>query len=237
MYFVNQRGSFLTAQACARAMLKQEPPGGVIVNVASEAGLEGSSGQSVYSGTKAAMYGYTRSWAKELGGQGIRVLGVAPGVRTPPPESQRASYPLPPSPRRVAPAAASARMKHTIAALNAARMSKEATSGRRSNKRQRSRLTMHHLSRRRRRLPPALLGIRSRGGEPFVQPPPSNQKPSSPDLPPPPPFRPLFPMPLPSSPALPLPLLTTTNHAIVRSWRRPASARLSTRRRSPTPAT
>ena len=40
---------------------------GVIINMASESGLEGSEGQSGYSATKAAIYGLTRSWAKELG--------------------------------------------------------------------------------------------------------------------------------------------------------------------------
>ena len=38
---------FLCAQACARQMLKQG--GGVIVNMSSESGKEGSQGQSAYS--------------------------------------------------------------------------------------------------------------------------------------------------------------------------------------------
>ena len=42
--------------------------------------MEGSEGQSVYAGTKAAVYNLTRSWAKELGRQGVRVVGVAPGI-------------------------------------------------------------------------------------------------------------------------------------------------------------
>ncbi len=75
---VNQKGMFLCAQAAARQMLKQG--GGVIVNMASEAGSEGSAGQSVYAATKAAAYALTRSWAKELGQQGVRVVGVAPGI-------------------------------------------------------------------------------------------------------------------------------------------------------------
>ena len=37
-------------------------------------------GQSVYSGTKAAVYTLTRAWAKELGRHNIRVVGVAPGI-------------------------------------------------------------------------------------------------------------------------------------------------------------
>lgn len=76
---INQKGLFLCAQAAARAMLKSGK-GGVIVNVASESGMEGSEGQSVYAGTKAATYNLTRSWAKELGKQGVRVVGIAPGI-------------------------------------------------------------------------------------------------------------------------------------------------------------
>ena len=57
--------------------------GGVIVNMASESGLEGSAGQSVYAASKAAVYSLTRSWAKELGPRGVRVVGVAPGPLEP----------------------------------------------------------------------------------------------------------------------------------------------------------
>jgi sorbitol-6-phosphate 2-dehydrogenase len=76
---VNQKGVFLCAQAAARVMI-DSGKGGVIVNVASEAGMEGSRGQSVYSGTKAAVYTLTRAWAKELGQHNIRVVGIAPGI-------------------------------------------------------------------------------------------------------------------------------------------------------------
>ncbi|ETW68036.1 hypothetical protein N577_009350 [Lacticaseibacillus rhamnosus 2166] len=48
--------------------------------MSSEAGLEGSVGQSVYSASKGAINGFTRSWAKELGKFNIRVVGVAPGI-------------------------------------------------------------------------------------------------------------------------------------------------------------
>ena len=45
--------------------------------------MEGSAGQSCYSATKGAVNGFTRSWAKELGPKGIRVVGVAPGINEP----------------------------------------------------------------------------------------------------------------------------------------------------------
>lgn len=76
---INQKGLFLCAQAVARVMIKSGK-GGVIINMASESGMEGSQGQSVYAGTKAAVYTLTRSWAKELGNHNVRVVGVAPGI-------------------------------------------------------------------------------------------------------------------------------------------------------------
>ena len=79
MVSINQKGYYLCAQAVARAMIKSGR-GGVIVNMTSESGLEGSEGQSVYAATKAAIYSMTRSWAKELGKHNIRVVGIAPGI-------------------------------------------------------------------------------------------------------------------------------------------------------------
>ena len=76
---INQKGVFLCAQAAARVMIKSGR-GGVIINMASESGMEGSEGQSVYAATKAAIYNLTRSWAKELGKHNIRIVGVAPGI-------------------------------------------------------------------------------------------------------------------------------------------------------------
>lgn len=78
MVNINQKGTFLLSQAAARHMIKQKS--GVIVNLSSESGLEGSEGQSCYAATKAALYSFTRSWAKELGKFNLRVVGVAPGI-------------------------------------------------------------------------------------------------------------------------------------------------------------
>lgn len=79
MVSINQKGYFLCAQAAARIMIKSGG-GGVIINMTSESGLEGSQGQSIYAATKAAIYSLTRSWAKELGKHNIRVVGIAPGI-------------------------------------------------------------------------------------------------------------------------------------------------------------
>jgi sorbitol-6-phosphate 2-dehydrogenase len=70
-------------------MVKQHD--GVIVNVSSESGLEGSEGQSCYAATKAALNSFTRSWSKELGKHGIRVVGIAPGILEKPGYARRST--------------------------------------------------------------------------------------------------------------------------------------------------
>ena len=75
---VNLKGVYLCAQAAGRVMVGKKD--GVIINMSSESGLEGSEGQSIYAATKNAVNSFTRSWAKELGRKGVRVVGVAPGI-------------------------------------------------------------------------------------------------------------------------------------------------------------
>lgn len=79
MVNVNQKGVVFVTQAVVRHMINKKVKG-VIINISSESGMEGSVGQSLYSATKGAVNSYTRSWAKELGKFGIRVVGVAPGI-------------------------------------------------------------------------------------------------------------------------------------------------------------
>lgn len=76
---VNQKGMVFTTQAVVKQMLKDKVKG-TIINISSESGMEGSVGQSLYSATKGAVNSYTRSWAKELGKFGIRVVAIAPGI-------------------------------------------------------------------------------------------------------------------------------------------------------------
>jgi 3alpha(or 20beta)-hydroxysteroid dehydrogenase len=80
---VNQLGTLLGMQAVAEAM--KATGGGAIVNVSSGAGMGGFPGQIVYSSTKWAIRGMTKTAAIELGGPGgIRVNSVHPGpVDTP----------------------------------------------------------------------------------------------------------------------------------------------------------
>lgn len=75
---VNIRGVYLMAQALGHEFVKNGK--GVIINMSSESGLEGSEGQSIYAATKNAVNSFTRSWSKELGRYNVRVVGVAPGI-------------------------------------------------------------------------------------------------------------------------------------------------------------
>lgn len=74
---INLRGAILLTQACAKTMIKRGA--GSVVNISSVNGVKGHSGVSVYSATKAALDGMTRSLARELGPRNIRVNSVAPG--------------------------------------------------------------------------------------------------------------------------------------------------------------
>jgi 3-oxoacyl-[acyl-carrier protein] reductase len=42
-------------------------------------GLYGNFGQTNYAATKSGVIGFTKTWARELGPQGIRVVAVCPG--------------------------------------------------------------------------------------------------------------------------------------------------------------
>jgi 3-oxoacyl-[acyl-carrier protein] reductase len=53
---------------------------GRIINVTSINGLRGKFGQTNYSASKAGIVGYTKAVAKELGGFGVTVNAVAPGL-------------------------------------------------------------------------------------------------------------------------------------------------------------
>ena len=53
---------------------------GSIINISSVWGIHGASCEAVYSASKAAVIGFTKAMAKELGPSGIRVNCIAPGV-------------------------------------------------------------------------------------------------------------------------------------------------------------
>jgi 3-oxoacyl-[acyl-carrier protein] reductase len=73
----NLSGAFRWAKAvCRPMMLKQS---GVIVNVASVAGILGVGGQTNYAASKGGILALTRALAAEFGPKGIRVNAVVPG--------------------------------------------------------------------------------------------------------------------------------------------------------------
>ena len=74
---VNLRPHFFTAQAAAAGM--RNMGGGAIINFSSVSYMMGNSGYPVYATTKAAITGLTRSLARELGKDNIRVNALMPG--------------------------------------------------------------------------------------------------------------------------------------------------------------
>ena len=75
---VNITGQFLCARQ-AIGLLK-ESKAGVMINLSSAAGHLGFAGRSVYSASKWAVIGFTKSLAIELGPYGIRVNAILPGA-------------------------------------------------------------------------------------------------------------------------------------------------------------
>ena len=78
MFKVNVIAVIEMVQLASRLMARSG--GGSIVNIASVTAVLGSPGQSAYSATKGAIISFTKSAAKELAPQGIRVNAVAPGI-------------------------------------------------------------------------------------------------------------------------------------------------------------
>lgn len=82
MFDINVLGSFLCAREAVRRMsTRHGGTGGAIVNVSSAAARLGAPGQYVdYAAAKAAIDAFTIGLAKEVGGEGIRVNAVRPGL-------------------------------------------------------------------------------------------------------------------------------------------------------------
>lgn len=75
---VNITAPILMAKYLSRAMMVSGTAGRII-NIGSIIGSTGYSGLSVYGASKAAMEGFTRSLAREIGKRGITVVTLAPG--------------------------------------------------------------------------------------------------------------------------------------------------------------
>jgi 3-hydroxyacyl-CoA dehydrogenase/3-hydroxy-2-methylbutyryl-CoA dehydrogenase len=81
---INLIGLFDVVRWSAYHMAENEPgedgERGLIVNVGSVAGLEGQVGQAAYTASKGGVLALTIQLARDLERQGVRVMGVAPGM-------------------------------------------------------------------------------------------------------------------------------------------------------------
>jgi 3-oxoacyl-[acyl-carrier protein] reductase len=74
----NVRGGYLCSRAALRGMLRAR--WGRIVNLSSAVAIRGNAGQTAYAASKSAIVGITKSLAREVGGKGITVNAICPGL-------------------------------------------------------------------------------------------------------------------------------------------------------------
>lgn len=77
---LNLRATFLCTRLALRRMVRNR--WGRVINIGSVVGIAGNVGQANYSAAKAAVIGFTKSVAKEVGTRNITVNCVAPGYIT-----------------------------------------------------------------------------------------------------------------------------------------------------------
>jgi 2-hydroxycyclohexanecarboxyl-CoA dehydrogenase len=77
LWAVNLRGTLLATRAVLPGMVTRER--GRIVNIGSDAGRVGSSGEAVYSATKGGVIAFTKTLAREVARHGVTVNCVCPG--------------------------------------------------------------------------------------------------------------------------------------------------------------
>lgn len=75
---VNLKGVFFGSQAAARRMVAND--GGTIINISSVEGLQGDGRTTTYSASKGGVRLLTYALADELGGEGVRVNAIHPGL-------------------------------------------------------------------------------------------------------------------------------------------------------------
>jgi 3-oxoacyl-[acyl-carrier protein] reductase len=74
---INMKSVFNMTKAVVPPMLKAKS--GSIINISSVVGVKGNAGQANYAASKAAINGFTKSIALELGSRNIRCNAIAPG--------------------------------------------------------------------------------------------------------------------------------------------------------------
>lgn len=73
----NLKSIFNLTKHVIRPMMKNR--GGSIINMSSIVGMTGNAGQANYAASKAGIFGFTKSIAKEMGSRNIRCNAIAPG--------------------------------------------------------------------------------------------------------------------------------------------------------------
>lgn len=77
VFSTNVYGTIYNSQLAIKSMMRNRK--GSIINLSSIVGTNGNSGQSIYSASKSAIIGFTKSLSKELAGLNIRANALAPG--------------------------------------------------------------------------------------------------------------------------------------------------------------
>ena len=77
LFAANVQAAYLLVSVLAPKMAARGD--GVIINIASRAGIVGQPNTAAYGATKAALASFARSWATEYGPAGVRVNAISPG--------------------------------------------------------------------------------------------------------------------------------------------------------------
>lgn len=78
VYGLNVKAVYAATRAVVPHMIARKQ--GAIVTIASVAGKDGPKDLSIYASSKAAVIGFTKSWAKELAPHGVRVNCISPSL-------------------------------------------------------------------------------------------------------------------------------------------------------------